>query len=303
MIRQRQDRNSKYPSHSRLEGRLFFRQQAGMKVIVAVVSEGTQKQRFEFVENDTLIFGRASDAHCRIPDDPYVSRYHFLLDISPPSVTFCDLGSFNATYLNGVKHGGRAEGEAPDPKAKRHKNIPLKNRDVIKVGKTELRVLIQGEIKPVNGNGDLKMDDAGASEIIERILKDMFKGMVKNAPPKIGEFEIIRRIGEGGFGAVYLAKALATGKTVALKTMLQTQAPSKRALAQFEREIETCHNLKHPHIVAIQKHGVEDNIWYFSMEYMEGGSLFDLMKANGGKLEVGAAIPLIRRRGFRARWK
>ena len=68
-----------------------------------------------------------------------MSRHHFLLEVNPPAATIRDLGSLNGTHVNGVRYGGRkrtasADGLSLEPQA------ALKDRDVIMVGKTTIRV-------------------------------------------------------------------------------------------------------------------------------------------------------------------
>ena len=50
-----------------------------------IVSEGPQSgQRFSFDRHDTFVFGRSSSADCPVPEDGYLSRHHFLIEVNPP---------------------------------------------------------------------------------------------------------------------------------------------------------------------------------------------------------------------------
>jgi hypothetical protein len=76
---------------------------AGKKVSLTVV-EGTEKGKsFSFDEPENFLLGRnaeGSKAHLRLsPDDTYVSRNHFLLEINPPDCFIRDAGSLNGTFI------------------------------------------------------------------------------------------------------------------------------------------------------------------------------------------------------------
>jgi serine/threonine protein kinase len=110
----------------------------------------------------------------------------------------------------------------------------------------------------------------------------------KEELPKIAGYSIKKKLGAGGFGAVYLAVNDKTGKECALKTMLQTKKPNEKGIAMFEREIDITKSLRHPNIVSIEDHGYTDGIHFFALELMNGGSVFDLM--DNGKTRVPLVI-------------
>jgi serine/threonine-protein kinase len=92
----------------------------------------------------------------------------------------------------------------------------------------------------------------------------------------IGNFEIIREIGRGAMGVVYLAQDLAIGRKVALKTIevnlldSPEQAPLQHALLE---EARLAGNLAHPNIVTIHQIGKHKQLLYVVMEFVAGGSL------------------------------
>jgi DNA-directed RNA polymerase subunit RPC12/RpoP len=111
------------------------------KVTLEITKGPAAKKRFEFSEHDVFLFGRADDCHMCLPDDPLVSRHHFILEVNPPDARLRDLGSLNGTYVNGTKHGGREQNEAPEEAAKRrHPDVDLKHGDQVEVGDTALTV-------------------------------------------------------------------------------------------------------------------------------------------------------------------
>lgn len=99
---------------------------------------------FVFEEHDTFLFGRMDDCHACLPDDPAVSRHHFILEVNPPDARIRDLGSRNGTHVNGTKYGGREEGETPEEGARRrYPEVDLKEGDQVMVGDTILKVGVE----------------------------------------------------------------------------------------------------------------------------------------------------------------
>lgn len=73
-----------------------------MKVMLTVHGEEKDGDKFEFTKPGNLLFGRSEKAQCRIINDPYVSRMHFLLLINPPEVRLRNLSQTNGTEVDGV---------------------------------------------------------------------------------------------------------------------------------------------------------------------------------------------------------
>jgi eukaryotic-like serine/threonine-protein kinase len=116
---------------------------------------------------------------------------------------------------------------------------------------------------------------------------------VQGAPPAIQGYTDLKKIGEGGYGAVYKARRLKDSKTVAIKTMLQTRRPDRKKLLIFEREKEIITQLKHPNIVRSESAGVWNDIHFIEMDLVEGGSMWDMMQAGVQAIDLKTAIPLI----------
>lgn len=101
-------------------------------------------------------------------------------------------------------------------------------------------------------------------------------------------YEVEKLLGEGGMGAVYLARRQQSGQEVALKVMLPQVALNGRSKQLFLREVEVTRALRHRHIVRLFDMGCSRGIFFFTMEYCDAGSLAELMKARGG----GRPVPL-----------
>ncbi len=77
-----------------------------VKVVLKFTKGGLKDREYSYDQKECVIIGRQSDCHIVVPvTDTTVSRYHCILDITPPSVTVRDFGSLNGTYLNGKKIG------------------------------------------------------------------------------------------------------------------------------------------------------------------------------------------------------
>jgi pSer/pThr/pTyr-binding forkhead associated (FHA) protein len=105
-------------------------------------------------------------------------------------------------------------------------------------------------------------------------------------------YTIVRELGRGGMGAVYLARHGRTGEQVALKVMLPRIAADENAKQMFLREVESTRALHHPNVVWLRDAGCSQGIFFFTLEYCDGGSLDQLVR-HGRPLAVGEAAPLI----------
>lgn len=91
----------------------------------------------------------------------------------------------------------------------------------------------------------------------------------------IGDYEIIKRLGIGGMGEVYLAEQKSMMRPVALKVLQQSLVENQSYLDRFYREVRTLAQIEHPNVVKAIETGYdeEQKICYFSMRYIEGEDL------------------------------
>lgn len=94
-----------------------------------------------------------------------------------------------------------------------------------------------------------------------------------NAITQIEGYTILKELGRGGMGLVYLAVQQSTKRKVALKVLLDGPFATEKARRRFEREVELVAQLDHSNIVTILESGVDSGRYYFAMRYVEGQRL------------------------------
>ncbi len=111
-------------------------------------------------------------------------------------------------------------------------------------------------------------------------------GPTFKAGEHVGPYEIIRLLGTGGMGEVYLARDRRLGRKVALKILPRDLAGSPALEERLHREAQTASALNHPNILTIYDFGQHDDVHYMVSEAVEGTQLRDLI----GQLSLAEAI-------------
>ena len=263
------------------------------KITLKVIEGKLQGKTFDFDERTLCIIGRARDCNIKLPDDKdheTISRYHCLLDINPPAARVRDFGSLNGTYVNGKKIGQRDKGQSADEvDSSSFPEIDLANHDRIKLGKTVFEVHIESAAAATTEVRDREPELKHTPELQE--LSEQIRDFPELAG--IRDYTPIKELGRGGMGAVYLARHKQTDSKVALKIMLPQVAVSDEAREMFLRETKNTEALHHPNLVELHHSGCHDDVFYFTLEYCDSGSLLDLTRERGGTLSVDEAMPLI----------
>ncbi|GAA2783552.1 hypothetical protein GCM10010441_05550 [Kitasatospora paracochleata] len=282
-------------------------------VTLTVVQGQLEQTEFAFEERTTCLMGRANDCHPRLPDDDYhrtVSRHHCLLDINPPDACIRDFGSRNGTYLNGHKIGQRDEGQTPEQgAATAFREHRLSDGDELRIGRTVFRVTIRGE---QSGPAVVRCVSCGREESAEPGARpgDHLCAACRTEPQAAAEllldlartgdgelqgisgYRLLRELGRGGMGAVYLARHQATGREVALKVMLPRVATNQVARTRFLREVLVTQDLRHPNIATLHDAGFANGTFYLTTEFCTGGSLDRFHARRGDRLPIPEAVRL-----------
>jgi len=111
-----------------------------------------------------------------------------------------------------------------------------------------------------------------------------------------GEYEILREIGRGAMGVVYLAREVSLARDVAMKVLPPHLTFGKGAVARFRREARTAAALEHPSIVPVYRVAPGGRIFWYTMKYLEGRSLADVLKEQS-TLPLPAAVTILERIG------
>ncbi len=111
-----------------------------------------------------------------------------------------------------------------------------------------------------------------------------------------GKYHLDKLLGQGGMGAVFLATHLGTKRPVALKVIAPQLMENEEFIERFRREAEAAGRLRHPNVVNVTDFGFTSsgsvNLAYLVMEYLDGGSLADMLKERG-RLPLGFVIDVV----------
>ncbi len=257
-----------------------------MSVTLRVTAGPHLGEEFSFDRHDTFVVGR-KQAHFSVPDDSFLSRNHFLVEIDPPRCLIKDLGSRNGTKVNG----------------KYVKEYLLQDGDIITAGHSSFAVQIGetwGELPAVSC--ERCQEVAAPREVLvamrpgegnPRWVCKACQIKAQRFPQPPPGFWIERRIGGGGMGEVFLGHRIPNRQAVAIKMMIPTVATGERARLYFRRELEVLRNLRHQNIVEFYEMFELDGQYQLVMEYVDGMDAKDWVTTfKTGKLSVRLAATL-----------
>lgn len=136
-----------------------------------------------------------------------------------------------------------------------------------------------GKGKAGNGKGLVAKALKGDTTVTTDPNKDPFINRI------IGGCQVIERIARGGMGVIYKAKQLNLGRTVALKILAEDLAKDANFVKRFVNEAQAAAELSHGNLIHINDVGESEGIFYFSMEFIEGSTISDILKKQG-KMDI-----------------
>ena len=118
--------------------------------------------------------------------------------------------------------------------------------------------------------------------------------MAQNLPAKIGKYEVLEVLGQGGMGTVYKGVDPLIGRLVAIKVIVADYIDNPELLKRFYREAKAVGNLQHPNIVTVYDLGEENKNPYLVMQYLDGEPLNKIIAAR-------RELPLLQKLGIIAK--
>jgi eukaryotic-like serine/threonine-protein kinase len=300
-----------------------------MRVTLTVIAGPGHGTVMQFDEPRGFIIGRAEDADYRLPeDDRYVSRRHVFLEISPPSCRVRDLGATNRLLVNGrpvqetdLVHGDTLElGYTRFEVTVSGEAAPLPDVCCVQCGRriaaapgagspdlceacrrARLAAPAPPALKEIarcrfcgtdlsrRANSDGRAEELRhiVSYSCERCLP--FDDRVRGAA--IGDFVLVRCLGEGGMGVVHAVHHPPTGRLLALKQV--KGLTDAMAIKRFERESRIMQSLVHDHIVRCLHTGTHADGPFIVTEFVPDGNLEGLVQRTGGRLPQGRAVQIV----------
>ncbi|RME74610.1 MAG: FHA domain-containing protein [Planctomycetota bacterium] len=213
-------------------------------------------QSLEFQSPQTIVIGRASTAHLRIPDGK-LSRHHCKLFYLNHTWFIEDLGSKNGTYFEGEKIHRKA----------------LQSGDLILVGNSGMTFFLPHELQNLQNLRFCTLCNSKTSDFIS--IKENFICQTCFLQETKGLFTLENKIGLGGMGAVFQGSW--QNQRVAIKLIFSEESWIE---SNYLREVKTLSRLNHPNIVKLFDAGKTPHFFYLIMEYVDGKNLYSLLQEN-----------------------
>ena len=127
---------------------------------------------------------------------------------------------------------------------------------------------------------------------VKTALGRMSRDEEKGDPLRIGNYEIIGKIGDGGLGTVYKARQISMSRDVALKVLHKKWLTDEEFKKRFLLEARLAGRLSHQNLIQVYDVGRDRGIYYFSMEFVDGETIEDMIERDG-PLEMSKAVDFV----------
>lgn len=286
-----------------------------VRVSIKAVRGDLSGKEFQFMEQASCIAGRDEECQICFPETPLnrtISRKHCVFEIHPPNIFVRDLGSRNGTWVNGNNISQRSLNQkAEEVREVKYLEYLLTDGDEVRIGENVFRIEISNTSSSTVR--EIRLDSIERQEPEEQLrciicghplagnpgenesvcptcmdnpfqLANYLIGMANLGDKTLATlkgFILRKKIGQGGMGVIYLLENPESGKKIALKLMKPGSWTDEVSRKRFIRESLINGSLKHPNIVELYENGFYCGIMYFTLEYLNGGNLHELVFKKG----------------------
>lgn len=222
-----------------------------MGVAIIGIKGAYREERHVFNHHAIITIGRGSDCFFSFAGDNKVSRSHCVIEIVPPNQCYVrDLQSGNGTFVGKRKDKLKVVFH-------RIQEERLENGDYVKIGNDTIFQIVLGNAPAPRPKGEESP-----------IILDNLVGKT------IANFQVVRKLGEGSMGAVFLVCHNKTGQNLALKIARPQIRTDESNMQRFLREASCGMKIRHPNVVRYFNMGyTRQGVFYIPMEYVPGGDL------------------------------
>ncbi len=205
----------------------------------------------------------------RLPDPPAGSLEEHLLECDACAQQTAQLHQAD-TLMAAMKHAGQARVDRSPEEQVRLERL-MSSLSGLHAGHVEATLLT-----PAPGPGEVLVNES--DEVTRELSAAWRPAEEADEIGRIGNYRILKVLGAGGMGGVFLAEDLQLHRRVALKLMRPRVASTPGAAERFLREARAAAALRHDHVITIYQVGEEAGVPFLAMEYLEGETLDDRLR-------------------------
>jgi serine/threonine protein kinase len=221
---------------------------------LTVIAGPDRGRAFTVSDGQKLLIGRGEASATKLRD-PAVSRVHCHVEAAGSRYTIVNLGAASGTLVNG----------------RRITSIVLESGDLIRIGDTELRFMVEGP----------------AAEAVQGPPAAAAEPLAELVGTTLTHYKIDRRLARGSSGMIFHAWDTKEDRPVALKVLWPEFTRNDEEMQRFVRAMKTMLPIRHENLVALYGAGKTGPYCWIAMEYVEGESLTDVIHriGTGGMLD------------------